>query len=822
MGQFEQYQRNKKMDDSIVQNGQRYTQEEFYQYGNMEEGFLQEHIDGYAYKEQRERGLGDNPEAPELAAENIRMNLQLRMQQTSFKERTDYYFADSKYMEAKAQRYRALADDKNGELKAFAAKHKYGKVDAKKRKKAALKAAENFEKAKKLEEKHEKDKTKKGYKPPSPLQEYKYRNEVMRIRMEGMIAAAKVKATSEKNENYRIAKAKLSCLTVLYDQAKHLHQGKSKDFDKIEMGLLKEMAAAEKDLRKYGAVAKWEEKLGINDPAYLAKKKEELSKESGRKDLTEEDVRLHLQCRALTGESYDPKLRNLLKEANEKNYFGTTDSDRADMLISVTNVVYKDQQGKPINKVEQKKQEWNQKWFDALRDPERETESKMMVLEAYRRNETLPVPTPQEFKEKGSIGVFKENPAAFIEFRKVNVSIGNLDKSPKYKETIHNYTDADLVFHWRNEMSTYLNFHFSKCVTGDHALDGSSYMVLQDHVPKLKDLDKDEQEETEELLEKHVNSYEYSYNKYIEQKKIRDEIYEKQNRKRVPKDYQAMKKEAAGRGITVFDENAYEKYKILQQSGQVAEHPEYRYIYDAAYKKLGPSFDISRICSMLLHPAHFDKDWNPISKEDQEAHLWNLKVMRHIQRLVVGPPLTVGDMEMLETGSEAQKQGLLNDMQNAKDESKQLLTDMLTQEFRTCFSDDYLKLPTPEQLKEGLVEGKDCPYLDGLWENMDRFMDLQLRMLGAQPISNAGIPGDKMLKSMPLEDAYSYAFTNMGSIMDFYTQKKYGVKIQVGGSTSEVADMSNYPPEMFEGLIESTYRPAYEKYQQVKNAQNAG
>ena len=67
MGQFEQYQRNKKMDDSIVQNGQRYTQEEFYQYGNMEEGFLQEHIDGYAYKEQRERGLGDNPEAPELA-----------------------------------------------------------------------------------------------------------------------------------------------------------------------------------------------------------------------------------------------------------------------------------------------------------------------------------------------------------------------------------------------------------------------------------------------------------------------------------------------------------------------------------------------------------------------------------------------------------------------------------------------------------------------------------------------------------------------------------------------------------------------------------
>jgi hypothetical protein len=47
----------------------------------------------------------------------------------------------------------------------------------------------------------------------------------MRIRLEGMIAAAKVKSTSEKNANYRIAKAKLSCLTILLDQAKHLHPG---------------------------------------------------------------------------------------------------------------------------------------------------------------------------------------------------------------------------------------------------------------------------------------------------------------------------------------------------------------------------------------------------------------------------------------------------------------------------------------------------------------------------------------------------------------------------------------------------------------------
>lgn len=51
----------------------------------------------------------------------------------------------------------------------------------------------SFEKAKKLEEKLQK-----SNKALTPLQEYKNRNEIMRIRLEGMIAAAKVKSTSEK------------------------------------------------------------------------------------------------------------------------------------------------------------------------------------------------------------------------------------------------------------------------------------------------------------------------------------------------------------------------------------------------------------------------------------------------------------------------------------------------------------------------------------------------------------------------------------------------------------------------------------------------
>ena len=93
----------------------------------------------------------------------------------------------------------------------------------------------------------------------------------MRHRMEGMINAAKVKATSDRNEEYRIAKAKLSCLSILYDQARQFKaekQGSREDFERIEAGLLKEIADAQKSLRKYNVgshrIAITEEKSSIS------------------------------------------------------------------------------------------------------------------------------------------------------------------------------------------------------------------------------------------------------------------------------------------------------------------------------------------------------------------------------------------------------------------------------------------------------------------------------------------------------------------------------------------------------------------------------
>ncbi|MCR4797322.1 MAG: hypothetical protein K5853_02625 [Lachnospiraceae bacterium] len=81
-----------------------------------------------------------------------------------------------------------------------------------------------------------------------PEDAYECRKEIMQARLKGMISAAKVKATSKKDEEYRIAKAKLSCYSTLFEQAEHLKEGKSEYFDKVFESLSKEIESAKKSL----------------------------------------------------------------------------------------------------------------------------------------------------------------------------------------------------------------------------------------------------------------------------------------------------------------------------------------------------------------------------------------------------------------------------------------------------------------------------------------------------------------------------------------------------------------------------------------------
>ena len=164
----------------------------------QEEADLQQQIlmpQEILYDAQRTKGLGSPTDADTVDTvfgyeEKTR---QLQENNTTFQERTDYYFKDPKYLEAKKDRYISLASDKDGEVKAYSKRYK--NRSARKRKNRAADAAKCFAKAADLE------KSLAGIDEDDLQAEdlYKAREEIMMARLEGMINAAKVKATSEKD-----------------------------------------------------------------------------------------------------------------------------------------------------------------------------------------------------------------------------------------------------------------------------------------------------------------------------------------------------------------------------------------------------------------------------------------------------------------------------------------------------------------------------------------------------------------------------------------------------------------------------------------------
>ena len=78
---------------------------------------------------QKNKGLpGDNEEI--LSSDELFMHQKEKIENTSFADRTDYYFRDQGYYEAKVIRYRKLASkEKKPELEAYAARYKNQDAD---------------------------------------------------------------------------------------------------------------------------------------------------------------------------------------------------------------------------------------------------------------------------------------------------------------------------------------------------------------------------------------------------------------------------------------------------------------------------------------------------------------------------------------------------------------------------------------------------------------------------------------------------------------------------------------------------------------------
>ena len=801
MGHFDDMIEQKKLDEAKLaeQNYEdEFSQESFYQ--NYEKEMVEA---------EKNAGLGEGAEAPDMSSSYINDKIQRRMTQTTFKERTDHYFKNADYLDAKVQRYANIADDFSGEVESFAEKHT--NRSAKKRKQKAAKAAECFDKARRLEEKMPED-------AGTPLDTYKAREQVMRLRMEGMINAAKVKSTSADNEEYRIAKAKLSCLSILYDQAIHLREKESKDFDKIQTNLKKEIADAQKALKKYDKnSAQWREALGINKESI----KKDL-KEANNPYATEDSAVCARMLNSMAVEFMRPEYVEAQKHSEE--VFGMKMNNRRDPLIAVTYSIKRDKQGTPISKEEKKKEEWNNRWLKACSDPKMKTERKKMIAEAYDRFKRFEIPTPSELKEKGIVHFFKQDPTTYYEMVVMTLRMDNLKEYEPFANELYL---NDKVLKKRMDTALYFANIFKNTFSMGLHLDEKKSWVLKVG-DEFKDIGENAAEENKELLrtstEEDLKMYEASYKK-IEVAE-NDRKYADENHGMIqPVNYEKAKEKAAQANVTDFSEEAYNVYSLTKKTGLVLQCPLYRAAYAPVERLLKSGKDLSRVCGAMLRDVHFNENWEPISDKDMAAHEWNIKYLNHLSVYFLGPDLLASEEaaieEEIKEGKSTYKQ---DDVQERRDQSNAVLEEMVKEELKRSFSGDLYPLPSPEELKKDLLEplknGKPLhsDIFEKVMDNRDAFMSLARKTLTLEGTVKNLPFAEEWLKDHPEIYACQNMYAVFSNLANTYFATKYNVSLNLG-TDAEIRKFF-FPVEMAEIMLVE-YEENYNKYHAMLAGGNA-
>ena len=403
------------------------------------------------YSEEKQKGFpsGDMPEP--LSVTGLADKFAKRVQhETTFEERTRYYFEDYKMMDSKVQRYRHMASDQKT-LNEFASTHNNHKAND--RKDYALKAADNFEAASKLALSLDTENTK-GFAL------YQHREKIMRLRMKGMENAAKAKSTDAADEKYRILKGKMSCLTILKDQLEVLGLDESlsvKEKIRFENELLKinnEIETVKNDLKKkiQTPQQKWEKEQGLDDAAVKTAVR---NKKRNYPYITNEAEKIAGTLSRLYGETDRPEYETAFDNMIKKKTYPNLDKSKGNIGRIVSHpcfFVLRDKKGNPINSEEGKKAEWNKKWLDAVGKNDRKTMN-AMLKETYERVERLNLPTPEELKKNGAVYYFKKDPAAFYQMVHLCLTLENMKP---HDEFVRNYCETHPLFEKKANMGRML------------------------------------------------------------------------------------------------------------------------------------------------------------------------------------------------------------------------------------------------------------------------------------------------------------------------------------------------------------------------------
>ena len=782
------------------------------------------------YQEQREKGLGPGAESEAKTVYDVNEQLRERMEQSTFEERTRYYFEDQKYLESKAERYQTLAQENNSELELHA--EKYTNRSAKKRRNKAAAAAKAFRKAMDIEKKLEADREQEGESIVTPIQQYWNRNEIMRLRMDGMINAAKAKATSDKDEGYRIAKAKLSCLSILYDQATTLKKESEdqKNFNTIEKNLLKEIADAQKDLKKYAPTAeeKWKASLNYDrktktrDPKHA----EKLLKESGNPYATKEDAELSLITQKMGSEFQRGEYVRLQKQTEEA--LGARITNRRDEMISMIYFVKRDEFDNPVDKLEAKKQAWNERWLAAVSDKEKVLERKKLIMESMNRIKEYPFPAPAELRKHGAVYYLKKDPTGTYEVLNKALRLDNLaNREPVVRE----YWNNDKVFRFRMDCAHALSDLLKEELAGKHYIVENNSFGLEAgdrNAEKDEESIEENKEELKNTIETKLKQYEEAYPRIEESERIREQLEEKEREETRTRTREEMQKahEEVGKP---FDDTIYEKYKILKESDQTLHCPQYLSMYSYIQKKLGSHNDMSRIAGSLLRIVHFNKNWEPVDKEDMENHEWNMNVLNRLYNIHVGMDLFNDDRTLMqeelkeaEENREEPHSQILDDIEKEKENSRQELMKMMDEEYKRSFDETGFPLPDPKLLKEELEASLQSGvfHMDSMEAYFKKYGDFS--RLVQKSASFEGIYKSNTVSQKYVEEkypdycAYTSAMGTLGSVFAAYVQNKYSLdisSIEEGTETGRKIAVS--APEIMIAIIDS-YESSYQKYNDLK------
>jgi hypothetical protein len=321
--------------------------------------------------------------------------LDRRLQNTTFAERTEYYFENTELMKQKVVRYYRLSGDSsdpedNRAAEVEAHSRQYTNHWARKRKSAAMNAAIKFDKAVRLQEqlKHAENLT--------PYQTFEKREKIMRLRLDGMLEAAKVKSESAAHEEYLKSKAKVSCLTIISDQLDNLWKEEEKNVDVNQRKkFMKKQKAIEKELLQ--AKQSFRASAGNFEEKWLSKNRREFDDlDFSNPVLSEEKNRTVMPRPALSKQGKDlQKELNLLNRDGGINEFPRR-------------ITLKDRNANLLTGRDTEAKEWNDKYNLAQNENDLETQ-KAMMMEEIRVMMDYPLPSIKEIKQKGTVYFLKKD-----------------------------------------------------------------------------------------------------------------------------------------------------------------------------------------------------------------------------------------------------------------------------------------------------------------------------------------------------------------------------------------------------------------------------